>query len=230
LKGRRPGLQGRWRSVVDSLESIIPVYETGSHRIALFSDDEMRTEVVLATVRPGSLVLDLGSGPGSMSKFVSNTGGVPVLLDVSRKMLLVSAFSNKVQGVFEHLPFRLSTFDSVVAGFSLRDSRDLLATLDQLRLVIKKNGIFSFCDLGKPKSKTRTLALSLYLMVIPRVVGLLTAGTRGLKFGSLYSTFTLAPNNDQLRRLLELRFDAVTLRARRLGGAIVVVCRGSRIS
>ncbi len=42
---RRPGLQSKWGHVVDSLEAIIPIYETGSSRIALFSDARMREEV-----------------------------------------------------------------------------------------------------------------------------------------------------------------------------------------
>lgn len=114
---RRPGLQSRWQHVYDSLESIIPIYEEGSSRIAMFSDSEMREEVVDFAVRRGELVLDLGSGPGTLARVVTWSGGTPVLLDASRKMLMVAGRDMAVQAVFEALPFRDAAFGSVVAGF-----------------------------------------------------------------------------------------------------------------
>ncbi|MBI3115951.1 MAG: hypothetical protein HYZ12_01290, partial [Thaumarchaeota archaeon] len=69
---------------MESLERIVPIYEKGSRRIALFSDKEMREQVVKFAVRGGSSILDLGSGPGTMAAIVSAAGGRPVLLDVSR--------------------------------------------------------------------------------------------------------------------------------------------------
>src|SRR2546428_14110870 len=62
-KFRRPGLQERWQHVVNSLERIIPVYELGSNRIALFADTQMRTQAVKFAVRKEEMILDLGSGP-----------------------------------------------------------------------------------------------------------------------------------------------------------------------
>ncbi len=67
---RRPGLQDKWGYVFDSLESIIPIYETGSRRIALFSDSRMRERVVEYAVKGPGFVLDLGSGPGTMARVV----------------------------------------------------------------------------------------------------------------------------------------------------------------
>jgi hypothetical protein len=72
---RRPGLQDRWGHVFDSLESIIPIYELGSSRIAFFSDSRMRDEVVAFAVKGSGLVLDLGSGPGTMARVVSKSRG-----------------------------------------------------------------------------------------------------------------------------------------------------------
>jgi len=124
-KFRRPGLQERWEHVVNSLERIIPAYELGSNRIALFADTLMRTRAVNFAVRKGETILDLGSGPGVMARAVERAGGRPLLLDVSRRMLSVSPYSTKVQASFEHLPFRDEVFNGIVCGFALRDSRDL---------------------------------------------------------------------------------------------------------
>lgn len=224
MKQRRPGLQGRWAYVVNSLQEIIPSYELASGRIALSADKEMRTEAVNFAVRRGSVVLDLGAGPGTMSRLVKAAGGEPVLVDVSRKMLVVSAFENKVQAVFEHLPFRDGSFDCVVSGFALRDSHDLLAAVAQVARVLKRGGRFAFADLGKPDSGVATFLVGCYLRVVPNVVGLLTAGRSGLRYGSIFDTYILTLHNSELASLLSKHFAGVALHETQLGGSLVGKC------
>jgi demethylmenaquinone methyltransferase/2-methoxy-6-polyprenyl-1,4-benzoquinol methylase len=221
---RRPGLQDRWRYVFDSLESIIPIYESGSSRIALFADARMRDQVVEFAVSKDAFVLDLGSGPGTLAEVVSAAGGRPVLLDASRKMLLAATGDNKVQAVFEHLPFRDGSFSSVVAGFSLRDSRDLISTLREVKRSMEVGGKFAFCDLGKSDSFTKAVILGFYMRAVVPMVGALTGGKAGLGFSSLYDTYVLTLKNGTLRELLGVYFPRVELRARNLGGSIVVSC------
>lgn len=221
---RRPGLQDRWRYVFDSLESVIPVYYRGSSRISLFSDTRMRAEVVESAAVRGALVLDLGSGPGVMSDLVSVDGGAPVLLDASRKMLSAARGENKVQGVFEAVPFRDGAFDAVVAGFSLRDSRDLVAALGEVRRSVKAGGHFAFCDLGKSDSFGRAFLVGVYVRLAAPLIGGLTGGRAGLGFGSLYQTYLLTLTNGALVSLLRRYFSRVSLSEERLGGSIVVDC------
>ena len=210
--------------MIDSLERILPVYDLGSSRIALFADSEMRRRVVGLAVTESSLVLDLGSGPGTMAEVVRGAKGNPILLDVSRKMLQFASDAEKIQAVFENLPFRAGVFDSVVAGFSLRDARDLFSAVRQVRYVLKEGGRFAFCDLGKPDSAANGLAIALYLRAVVPLIGLLTGGRRGLAFGSLYQTYVLAMKNSQLVSILKQFFAEVHLDARRAGAAIVVYC------
>lgn len=221
---RRPGLQEKWRYVFDSLESIIPIYETGSSRIALFSDISMRERVVRFAVAPGSLVLDLGSGPGTMSRVATRAGGRLVLLDASRKMLLAAGDNDRVQAVFENLPFREGVFDSVIAGFSLRDSRDLGAALNEIRRAVRRGGRFAFCDLGKSDSFGKAVLLGVYLRTVVPIIGAATGGRSGLKFRSLFQTYVLTLTNGTLSDLLSRSFSKVTVDARNLGGSIVVTC------
>jgi demethylmenaquinone methyltransferase/2-methoxy-6-polyprenyl-1,4-benzoquinol methylase len=223
---RRPGLQEKWRGVVDSLEEIIPIYEKGSSRISLFADKEMRRKVASFAVDDdkGGLVLDLGSGPGTLSRVVALAGGVPVLADASRKMLAKAPEFDRVQCVFEHLPFRPGAFGAAVAGFSIRDSIDLDAALAQIRQVICAGGRFAFCDLGKPESKLKADLVAAYIFVAPPLIGFLTGGRSGLRFGSLYDTYKLVLDNRSLRGLLLTRFSKVEVEARQMGGSIVVRC------
>ena len=125
------GSTPKWKGVVDSLEAIIPIYEKGSSRISLFSDRAMRRRSPRSpsTGKRGRLVLDLGAGPGRCRGWSRTAGGVPVLADASRKMLSRAPEFDRVQCVFEFLPFRPGTFGAAVAGFSLRDAQDLETAL-----------------------------------------------------------------------------------------------------
>ena len=224
MTSRRPGLQGKWKYVFDSLESIIPIYESGSSRISLFSDARMRLQVVKFAVARGALVLDLGSGPGTLADVVSASGGTPVLLDASRKMLLAAKGYDKVQAVYEYLPFRDGSFSAVVAGFSLRDSKDLITAVGEVRRSVGKGGKFAFCDLGKPDSFPKAVMLGFYVRTVVPLVGALTGGKAGLGFRSLYDTYVLTLTNGKLSNVLSRYFSRVHVDARQLGGMIVVSC------
>jgi demethylmenaquinone methyltransferase/2-methoxy-6-polyprenyl-1,4-benzoquinol methylase len=225
-KPRRPGLQAKWKGVVDSLEAIIPIYEKGSSRISLFADKEMRSEVAAFAVgdEKEALVLDLGSGPGTLSRVVAQAGGVPILADASRKMLARAPEFDRVQCVFEFLPFRPGAFGAAVAGFSLRDAKDLETAVAQIRGALHPDGRFAFCDIGKPDSRVKADLVAAYVFVAPPLIGFLTGGRPGLKFGSLYDTYKLVLSNGSLRGLLLTRFSKVEIRTKKMGGSIVARC------
>ena len=224
MKRRKPGLQHKWAYVVNSLQEIVPSYERASSRISLYADRRMRVEAVSFAVTKGSLILDLGSGPGTMSKVVASAGGAPVLLDASRVMLNASGFPNAVQGIFEYLPFREGVFDGAVSGFALRDAHELRLALAQLARVLKKEGRFALCDLGKPDDPLKALAVAMYIRVIPPLIGLASVGRVGLRYGSLFDTYALVLHNSELASLLGRYLGSTSLHETQMGGSIVVKC------
>jgi len=221
MKRRRPGLQHKWAYVVNSLQVIVPSYEQASSRISLFADKRLRHEAVTFAVRKGDLVLDLGAGPGTMSRVVTRMGGEPVLLDASRVMLKASGFPNTVQAIFEHLPFREGVFDGAVSGFAVRDARDLPVALAQLARVLRPGGRFALCDLGKPDDPIRALALAMYLRTMPPVIGLASTGRVGLKYGSLFDTYNLVLHNSELVAMLSRFIGRTSIHETQMGGSIV---------
>ena len=224
MNRRRPGLQRKWAYVVNSLQEILPSYEIASSRISLFADKRMRAEAVAFAVRKGALVLDLGSGPGTMSKVVVRAGGDPVLVDASRAMLGASGFPNVVRAVFEYLPFRDETFDGAVSGFAVRDAHDLPVALGQLARVLKQGSRFAIADLGKPDNPVKEVAIAMYLRTMPPIIGLATAGRVGLRYGSLYDTYALVLRNSELVAILSRYIGKTTIHETQMGGSIVVKC------
>ncbi len=206
------------------MQEIIPSYEEASSRIAIHVDGRMRVRSVVFAVQRGSLVLDLGAGLGAMSRLVAAKGGEPILLDVSQAMLAASRFPNRVRAVFEFLPFREGIFDAVVSGFALRDAEDLPKAIEQVSRALKPGGRLGFCDLGKPDSSVAALAVALYLRLVPSIVGLVTAGAVGRRYGSIYETYVLVLHNSELEALLSSRFGSVEIEETQFGGSIVVMC------
>ena len=225
MKNRRPGLQHKWAYVVNSLQEIVPSYEQASSRISLYVDRVMRREAVSFAVRKGDLVLDLGAGPGTMSRVVSGSGGTPVLLVASRVMLKSSGYPNAVQGVFEHLPFREGVFEDAVSGFAVRDAHDLPVALSQLSRVLTPGGRFAMCDLGKPDNPLKAVLLAMYIRVAPPIIGLASTGRAGLKYGSLFDTYNLVLRNSDLSKILTKYLGPTTIHEMQMGGAIVAMCQ-----
>lgn len=219
---RKPGLQRKWAYVVNSLQGIIPSYELASSRISLFADRRMRAEAVAFATANRDLILDLGSGPGTMSKVVKKAGGDPVLVDASRAMLKASGFPNAVQAIFERLPFRPGVFDGAVSGFAVRDAHDLKVALGELAAVLKPRSRFAICDLGKPDGAIKALAVAMYLRVVPTIIGLATTGRSGLRYGSLYDTYALVLRNSDLTALITKYVGPTRIHETQLGGSIVV--------
>ena len=222
MKQRRPGLQHKWAYVVNSLQEIVPSYEQASSRISLFADRRMRREAVSFAVKKGDLILDLGAGPGTMSKVVAKLGGEPVLLDASRVMLKASRFPNAVQAIFEYLPFREGVFDGAVSGFAVRDAHDLPVALAQLSRVLKPVGRFAICDLGKPDDPVKALAVALYLRTVPPIIGMASTGRVGLKYGSLFDTYNLVLHNSELTAIFSKFIGRTSIHETQMGGSIVV--------
>src|SRR5436190_23841224 len=75
------------------------------------------------SMRPGTRLLDVATGPGALAAEAANRGARPVGIDLSPQMIelarrLYPAIQFHVADV-EHLPFTDDTFDGVVCAFGL---------------------------------------------------------------------------------------------------------------
>ncbi len=224
------GLSSRWDKVLEVLEEIIPVYDKVNSVISLGKDSKFREKGITGRVKEGNAVLDAGSGFGNMSKTALRVCGdnlqitlydplQPMLKNTSR---LFSKSPILTCGVFEHIPFQDEVFDVVLCGYSLRDAISLKIAISEIYRVLKKGGRFIIVDLGKPDHLITRVGVSFYLRIILPVVALLTAGKVGLKFGTLYDTYKLWPQNKKLESMLLEKFSKVEFEKAMGGGAIMV--------
>ena len=224
------GLGSYWGEVLDVLEEIIPVYDKVNSLISLGKDSQFRERGIKGRVKKGNDILDAGSGFGNMSKTALKVceGELNITLyDPLTKMLkntsrLFAKAPSLTCGVFEHIPFVDEKFDAVLCGYSLRDAISLRTAIYEIHRVLKKGGRFVIVDLGKPDDPIIRAGVTFYLRFVMPLLAMIGGGKLGLKFGTLYGTYKLWPQNKKLESLLLEKFAKVEFDKAMMGGAIIV--------
>jgi demethylmenaquinone methyltransferase / 2-methoxy-6-polyprenyl-1,4-benzoquinol methylase len=220
-----------WKEVIGVLRNIIPVYDKVNKSISLGQDDKYRECGLNGHIRPGELILDAGSGFGNMSSkaldILKDEARI-ILHDPIREMLdyaqnLRNQRLNLSCGVFEYMPFRESSVDAVLCGYSLRDAFSLIEAISEIHRILKNDGRFIIVDIGKPDNAFFRCVVTFYLKYILGIIAYSVSGKRGLRFKTLYGTFTRWPNNGVLNDLLMKKFSKVKFTKKLFGGAIIVV-------
>jgi demethylmenaquinone methyltransferase/2-methoxy-6-polyprenyl-1,4-benzoquinol methylase len=100
---------------------------------------------------PGSLVLDVAAGTGSISRLLEADRYRVVAIDLSHEMLSQHPGRSRVRAVADHLPFRGGTFDAVTFGYLLRYVEDPVATMREMGRVLRPGGLVGMVEFGRPR-------------------------------------------------------------------------------
>ena len=111
-----------------------------------------------AGIRPGSQVLDIGSGPGHVADMLVQAGASVTGVDFSSKMVEVaqSKYSEITfrQADAEKLPFESGSFDAVVANFVVHHLARPETVFREVNRVLKPGGRFAFAVWGAPEEQS----------------------------------------------------------------------------
>jgi len=111
-----------------------------------------------AEVRPGSHVLDLGSGPGHVARMLAQANAVVTGVDFSPQMVK-TAQSHYPDIVFreanaEQLPFDDGVFDAVVSNYVVHHLARPEVVFREISRVLKPGGRFVFVVWGAPEEQS----------------------------------------------------------------------------
>ncbi len=111
-----------------------------------------------------------------------------------------------------------------MAGFAIRDAKNLSHALAEINKLLKIGGKFLIVDLAKPDSRFKTLLIGVYWRAIAPAIAFLTSGRLGLKFGDLAMTFHRLPKNGELLALVKKSgFQVTNAEYSMMGGACVLL-------
>ena len=95
-------------------------------------------------LKPRSLLLDLGAGPGTYTRAIANIGHRCLGLDYSKKVLEVARSKGKretyIQGEAYHLPFRSGVFDAVLCIGVLQSLEQPVRALNEIARILTPGG------------------------------------------------------------------------------------------
>jgi demethylmenaquinone methyltransferase/2-methoxy-6-polyprenyl-1,4-benzoquinol methylase len=213
------GLKDSWENLLKDLRRISGVYERVNYLMTLFLLSYIRQQaLLLLSNKKDKVILDAGCGPGTMTRMLNENrgeGSFIVALDPLVEMLYKVDSSDssidKIRGIFEYLPLRDYSIDTIVTAFSLRDAYDMGKAIRELARVLSKDGDFIILDLGKPLENRiiTTFLENFYMRVVPLLAGYLLLGRGGRVYKQLSHTYKKYPFTPYLYMFLKRFFRKV---------------------
>ncbi|CCC81359.1 class I SAM-dependent methyltransferase [Thermoproteus tenax] len=219
------GLGERWRKVYPAYRKLVSVYERMNLAMTWGNVDKWRRQLAALVPDDAEKILDAGCGPGNMTRHLLRPGRYVVGLDYSIEMLKALKYDiDKVQGVFESLPFRDGYFDVAVLAYALHAARDLERALDELTRVA---GAVAAVSMGAPDNPIVRGLFKLYVAVFVPFLALLLAPSHLREYTALSDILSVAPPNRVFKSILSrwMRLESFTTRG---FGAIYIFYGTSR--
>jgi len=222
-------LKELWKDVVKSIEKLSEAgcYERVNKFMSFFTVDYLRKRLIDNV--DGEIVIDAGSGPGNLSVVIcENISRLKklILIDPSRPMIFQALKTLKrrcsykrvsligISGVFEYIPLRDSSVDSIVSSFAFRDAIDYGKAISEFWRVLKPDGTLGILDLYRPSRDFLSLAVKVYLAIVPSLGALVLGCPRMTKaYWLLKKTVEKMLTETQLIEMLKKRFRTVRFKS-----------------
>ena len=164
-------------------------------------------------LRGSSSILDVATGTGEVAiQMVKRLGNVNVTgLDPSSEMLHLAEEKTSrpelkgnitlSRGSAEHLPFRDDTFDAVSIAFGIRNTKDPLASLKEMKRVLRPGGRAGIMEFAIPENRIfKPLYLFYFKNILPLVASVF--GTRR-EYKYLSDSTSAFPQREGFQKLME---------------------------
>lgn len=207
---------------------IAPTYERWARILSMGQDARWRRLMVdVLDLAPGSRVLDVAAGTGSISRLVTGRGMHVVSLDQSPEMMAVASRHGAlgVIATAERLPFDDRRFDAVTFGYLLRYVTDVDGCLRELARVLKSGGVMGMVEFGRPTGAPAPLWHAYTRMLLPAAGAAIGSGWKevGRFLGPSIDEFARRYPPERLAMAWsDAGFEDVRMRRVSLGGGLVM--------
>ena len=162
----------------------------------------------LTDIRNDSIVLDLASGSGDLTKIVKKKFRCDcIVFDSNLEMInqakikLQNFKIQYVNGNAEFLPFKKNFFDNVLVSFGLRNFTDIEKSLFEVQRILKKNGKFFCMEFSEVNNILLRKSFLFYSKIIPKYGKFFS--NNELAYDYLVESIKQFPNQIQLTKKLK---------------------------
>jgi len=189
-------------------------------------------------VREQLKVLDLGTGTGEAAfAILRESAAVSLIVGIDSAAHMVMRAQHKAsaqgltdhivfhQAAAEHIPFADESFDAVTVAFGIRNMQHRSPVLQEIRRVLKPEGVLILLELSRPEPKIVQLVFEIYLFLMLRIVGAVVFGHKeGFRY--FYHSVKEFPDKKALRLELEKEhFQDIRVSPVCLGAAAIFAAR-----
>ena len=177
-------LSGKERGeyVQDMFTRIARHYDLMNRLMTAGQDIQWRQQVIkLATLKPGTRLLDLGAGTGDLAREALSQQPKTrvVAADFTLEMMRVGQLNGSLPWSAADalsLPFGNQIFDAIVSGFLMRNVGDIQQALKEQYRTLRPGGRIVILDTTKPKRNLLSPFIWLHMHVVIPLLGGLISG------------------------------------------------------
>jgi demethylmenaquinone methyltransferase/2-methoxy-6-polyprenyl-1,4-benzoquinol methylase len=177
--------------IAEMFDSISGQYDLLNRLLSLGVDRWWRRSMVKRVRRhkPQS-VLDVATGTGDSAIALKKSGAARIVgVDISEQMLRIAKQKPSAAGIElvkadgELLPFDDECFDAVTISFGIRNFEQRRQGLQEMRRVLKQNGLLLVLELSMPSNRIiRSLYKLYFLSVVPAVGRLVSRNSYAYRY------------------------------------------------
>ena len=196
-----------FHSVAEEYDLMNDVMSFGMHRLW------KKILIELSELSEGSVVLDIASGTADIPKLINKKfKSVSIhVTDINESMLVLGKERAINENFFhncsfalasgESLPFQDNTFDLVTVGFGLRNFTDKRKGLEEMKRVLKSDGVLLVLEFSKPTNSFFSKVYDWYSFnVIPKLGKLLANDSESYQY--LAESIRMHPDQETLKDMV----------------------------
>ena len=214
IKPQQESTVSKKLQVAKMFDNIAKSYDFLNHFLSFGMDFYWRKKAVSKLTNNPKKILDVATGTADFAIAATKMKEVQIIgIDISEKMLEIGKNKIKQKGLenliklqladSENLPFESGSFDSITAGFGVRNFENLQLGLSEMCRVLKEGGIAVILEPSKPKAfPVKQIYSAYFYYILPFFGRLISKDNRAYNY--LPESVDAFPENEKFIEILKV--------------------------